>query len=100
MRERSRKGTDLLKDPAHVRADLRLVARALREGWPVERRTLDDICRRIGGILRDGGTTTGARTYLRAAHAAIEAHRSNLRMLGRALDALAAVDNRSNSSRR
>ena len=73
---------ELFREPHHLRGDLRLLRRAIREGWPIpeeSRRVLLDRVHRI--IQERDAIPEGIRTrvVLGAAWVVIEADRENLR---------------------
>ena len=65
--------SDLLRDPRRYRSDLRLLRRAIREGWPVGPEVRHEMMRRLGDLLTKETEGLGERGLLNAVECAIAA---------------------------
>ena len=81
---------ELLRDPRHLRADLRLLCRAMREGWPIPEESRRVLMDRVLRIIEEPGTIPDGirdRAVLGALWVFVEADRENLRGVFEALGA-------------
>lgn len=79
---------ELFREPHHLRGDLRLLRRAIREGWPIPEESRLVLLERVRLILQDPETVPeGIRTraILGAVKVIVEADRENLRGVFEAL---------------
>jgi hypothetical protein len=73
---------ELFREPHHLRGDLRLLRRAIREGWPIPEQSRRVLMDRVHHILQDPESVpegTRTRATLRACWALLEAERADLR---------------------
>lgn len=79
---------ELFREPKHLRGDLRLLRRAMREGWPIPEESRRVLLDRVSRIIHEPeGVPEGVRTRatLAAAWVVLEADRENLRGVFKAL---------------
>jgi len=75
---------ELFRDPRHLRGDLRLLRRAIREGWPIPEESRRVLLDRVLRIIEEPGTVPDGirdRAVLGALWVFVEADRENLRGL-------------------
>ena len=73
---------ELFREPHHLRGDLRLFRRAIREGWPIPEESRRVLLDRVYSILREPEAVPDGirnRAFLGAAWVVLEADRENLR---------------------
>lgn len=81
---------ELFREPRHLRGDLRLLRRAIREGWPIPEESRRVLMDRVHRILQDPESVPeGIRTRatMSAFWVFLEADRENLRGVFEALGA-------------
>ena len=81
--------SDLLRDPRHLWADLRMLRRAIRERWPVITSRKTQLMARLAAVLaasRVEDSQVIQRAQLTAVECAIVAERRNVEELFRALE--------------
>lgn len=81
---------ELFREPHHLRGDLRLLRRAIREGWPIPEESRRILLDRVSRIFQEPETISqGIRTraLIRAVWVVLEADRENLRGVFEALGA-------------
>jgi hypothetical protein len=79
---------ELFRDPHHLRGDLRLLRRAIREGWPIPEESRRVLLDRVSAIIDEPeAVPEGIRTraVFGAAWVVLEADRENLRGVFEAL---------------
>ena len=81
---------ELFREPHHLRGDLRLLRRAIREGWPIPEESRRILLDRVYRILQDPETVPEGirgRAVIGAVWVILEADRENLRGVFEALGA-------------
>ena len=71
---------ELFRDPHHLRGDLRLLRRAIREGWPIPETSRAALVERVGHAINrldELPTGTRIRATLRAAWVLLEMEEEN-----------------------
>ena len=79
---------ELFREPHHLRGDLRLLRRAMREGWPIPEESRRVLLDRVSRIIQEPESVSEGirdRAVLGAAWVLLEADRENLRGLCEAL---------------
>ena len=81
---------ELFRDPHHLRGDLRLLRRAIREGWPIPEESRRFLLDRVRRILQNPDSVPEGirgRVVIGAVWVFLEADRENLRGVFEALGA-------------
>lgn len=79
---------ELFRDPHHLRSDLRLLRRAIREGWPIPEESRRVLLDRVYLIVQEPETVPEGirgRAVIGAVWVVTEAHAENLRGVCEAL---------------
>ena len=79
---------ELFREPHHLRADLRLLRRAIREGWPIPEGSRRLLLDRVSGILQNPEAVhegIRSRAVAAASEVFVEADLANLRAIQAAL---------------
>jgi len=70
---------ELFRERKYLRSDLRLVERAIRNGWPMPAETRDHLVLRLHELLDRAGEGLTVRETLRAVRVGLAMHEDNVR---------------------